>query len=415
MLTSEDRIVADWLTTSARTGRLLNALHDHARRDLAEMIVQVAPLLPAPKRDVAKELLASRDAHALVQDSIACAGWHLARGESSRRQALMVALAETAARMDATIEFQLPISDLLLPMSGIRATSHSRNPLVLSARPGEIRANWGGGQMTLDTNSNEARAVGDVYTSKTHTHAGIRILPENLMLDSVIFSDKAAFDTRSASRSRLDEIIRYLHDGVPDLFEQMQKLSICIYPVAPRSANTIRMSWSDRRARNVVCLGVGSADDTLELLIHEFAHLKLCLLQEQYDLLEDHQLPALAPWRPDRRKVDGVLHGVYVFYAVAQAFTEAREVFPWSERQSRRVALWIVCVDEGLRQLRLAGARPTAAGRILVDRISEWADAALGNVRALNPAHYAWSTRVVREHLLLAGTSMMRDPWFLAE
>jgi hypothetical protein len=57
-----------------------------------------------------------------------------------------------------------------------------------------------------------------------------------------------------------------------------------------------------------------------EMLVHEFCHNKLRLLQEVMPLISDKYLNRsifYSPWRDDPRPIDGLMHGLYVFSSIA--------------------------------------------------------------------------------------------------
>lgn len=57
-----------------------------------------------------------------------------------------------------------------------------------------------------------------------------------------------------------------------------------------------------------------------EMLVHEFCHNKLRLLQEVVPLMSDKYLNRsifYSPWRDEPRPIDGLMHGLYVFSSIA--------------------------------------------------------------------------------------------------
>jgi HEXXH motif-containing protein len=57
-----------------------------------------------------------------------------------------------------------------------------------------------------------------------------------------------------------------------------------------------------------------------EMLVHEFCHNKLRLLQEAVSLISDKYLNRsifYSPWRDEPRPIDGLMHGLYVFSSIA--------------------------------------------------------------------------------------------------
>lgn len=77
-----------------------------------------------------------------------------------------------------------------------------------------------------------------------------------------------------------------------------------------------------------------------EMLLHEFCHNKLRLLQDFVNLLIPEQLgPArfYSPWRDDPRPIDGILHGLFVFSTIAR-FWLSIEAQPHSSLEARQLA-----------------------------------------------------------------------------
>ncbi len=136
--------------------------------------------------------------------------------------------------------------------------------------------------------------------------------------------------------------------------------------------------------------------------------------KETIALLRCPDVPVKAPWRPDVRQAEGVLHGAYVFYGVASVFDAIFRRYGASRRGLRRLLVWRTCVDEGLGQLRQAAAAPTAVGEALINRLAEENGARLRELSANHPPDAAWAASAIREHLRTAGTSQSREPWFLA-
>jgi uncharacterized protein len=90
-----------------------------------------------------------------------------------------------------------------------------------------------------------------------------------------------------------------------------------IVPLAPAPGGR-GVSYTARDAFGSLAIALPPDPDTLALLIiHEFQHVKLGAMLDLYDLFDptDQRLFA-APWRPDKRPLEGLLQGTYAHVAV---------------------------------------------------------------------------------------------------
>jgi uncharacterized protein len=129
-----------------------------------------------------------------------------------------------------------------------------------------------------------------------------------------------------------------------------------VVPIRPGVAGH-RQSGTARQAFGAMALAFpGEVAMLSELLVHEMQHAKLTALSDLRDLFDrtDESLHAV-PWRPDRRPVEGLLHGTYAHLAVAELWRsrarqagdgDARDVF-------LRYRSW---TGEGIEALLGAGA-----------------------------------------------------------
>jgi HEXXH motif-containing protein len=165
-----------------------------------------------------------------------------------------------------------------------------------------------------------------------------------------------------------------LHDELADLVRVIVPL------VNPRDHGSVSSSYVNMRG--TICLS--HSDDPLlqaETLIHEFCHQKMNQLLLADALLEPGQSGQVfySPWRPDARRLRGLILGAHAFLNVARYLQKAlsRESYPLRERISimtnvaRRLfeveqAVNAVCAHADLtefgRRFMLAMARETAAG-----------------------------------------------------
>ncbi|MFF5180665.1 HEXXH motif domain-containing protein [Micromonospora sp. NPDC000316] len=112
-------------------------------------------------------------------------------------------------------------------------------------------------------------------------------------------------------------------------------------------------------------------------LAHEVQHLKLASLTDLFPLVEPGPYESFyAPWRPDPRPLEGLLHGAYAHLGVAGFWRRQR--FVERDRAARHRAevefvRWTLAVGQTLRLLA-AQPRLTAVGRHLVDGMTPVTD-----------------------------------------
>ncbi len=111
-------------------------------------------------------------------------------------------------------------------------------------------------------------------------------------------------------------------------------------------------------------------------MVHELQHSKLNALLGLVQLAEraDPEL-YFAPWRPDPRPIDGLLHGTYAFTAVAEVWAALRAYPGLASQATERFATVRAQLDRALRELDRARSL-TSAGRL-------WTDLLAGRIRRL--------------------------------
>jgi HEXXH motif-containing protein len=165
-------------------------------------------------------------------------------------------------------------------------------------------------------------------------------------------------------------------DHLPDLRAEIDLYLHAIVPVGHHPET--HRSASYREALGAVYLTLHPGVMTLaEALIHEHSHDKLHALFEIDPVIENLEGKRFrSPLRPDLRPLRGVLLAVHAFLPVARLYERMEEAghllarqrdFPARFAQIRRIN------REGAAVL-LAHARPTAAGRAVLDEIRRWID-----------------------------------------
>jgi uncharacterized protein len=145
-------------------------------------------------------------------------------------------------------------------------------------------------------------------------------------------------------------------------------MSVGLRSVVPirASPGAYRQSGTARQAFGAVALTLRDDADSLSvLLLHEMQHVKLAALCDLFDLFDrtdSRRFPV--PWRPDRRPIEGLLHGTYAHLAIAEFWrSRARRIGDGeARRQFLRNHSWVEDVIEVLLD---AGALTPAGERFV--------------------------------------------------
>jgi HEXXH motif-containing protein len=211
---------------------------------------------------------------------------------------------------------------------------------------------------------------------------------------------------------RLDVAVGLLRTAAPALYEELRQGEVRLVPLRPRPG-LLRQSCSFRSAPGLVFLNLSDPLEILDLLCHEYHHLKLFRVQEAATLLHRSAVPARAPWRPDVRTAEGVLHGTYVFFMCAWLLDALFRSFAPSDRGRTRLVVFRACIEAGLAELERVAPEPSALGRLMMDGMQAGNSVAVATLEAASPSAVEWARGVVAEHLSLVGGAQSREPWFL--
>jgi len=112
-----------------------------------------------------------------------------------------------------------------------------------------------------------------------------------------------------------------LTDYSESLVKEMTLITASATPMDADVSDTAMFSGTSSAIFGACFLSaVGEPLFVAEMLLHEFCHNKLRLLQEAVPLISDkysNRSIFYSPWRDDPRPIDGLMHGLYVFSSIA--------------------------------------------------------------------------------------------------
>src|SRR5690606_21186127 len=185
--------------------------------------------------------------------------------------------------------------------------------------------------------------------------------------NAVDLGGRPVADWVASLRDALERIRAYL----PVLRDEMDLVLHQMIPVGADDEKHLSASY--REAIGTIYLTLHPSAMTMtEAVIHELSHNKLNAMLELDPLLENAFYPLFtSPVRPDPRPLHGVLLAVHAFLPVAalyRAMIDQRDALAESDAFRARYETIVRKNREGASVL-LENARPTAAGRALLDEI----------------------------------------------
>ena len=179
-----------------------------------------------------------------------------------------------------------------------------------------------------------------------------------------------------AARGRFADVLRQafgdLSERDPGLHAEMKDLLFCLVPLKnPVDHGSVSSSYVNLRG----LIALSHSDDAVlqaETLIHEFCHQKM----NQMLVVDEILLPGqggqvfYSPWRPDARRLRGLLLGAHAFLNVARylATSLSRETYPEDQHIELmvNVALRLEQVEAALKALNGYGSFTEFGGRFLL-------------------------------------------------
>jgi HEXXH motif-containing protein len=352
-----------------------------------------------------------------------CGGIHLSANaieRSPRIQAELQALAaEASAVTGRSFSATLNATTVYFPRSGITVQADGPSDQAqISAGCGRVALSWCGERLEFEPTDSAAilepeGCPSGLTVQRSTVLGGVRVECDSAVLDLGIpdFFEVAA-PPSAADISGLERTVGLIERASPKTLAELSLVTRCVVPLAQPPGRAIHSS-SARQLPGVVYAVFSDPFEATAMVCHEYHHLKLFLLQERLALLRHPYVSTPAPWRPDIRKAEGVLHGTYVFFGIATLFDQIFDTLKPTRRGYRRLAVWRVCVEAGIRQLSSVDAQPTEAGTALLEGMEQMNVAALDKLKASHPEDAAWARSAVQAHLAVVGTDRRQEPWFL--
>lgn len=169
----------------------------------------------------------------------------------------------------------------------------------------------------------------------------------------------------------IDGALDLLREYWPEAFEDFTRFTRVIVPIYSRPDAYLAFTVSSRQG--AIYIGAAPLESTIEMLIHENAHVKLRQVQALDTLLSDpldESIRVSVPWRPDPRPLPGVFEGLYVFAHIAE-FQWRRYRMSGAPSSAQRFAQLVRDLGQAEGALQ-AGARLTDSGVRFFEGLSGW-------------------------------------------
>ena len=172
----------------------------------------------------------------------------------------------------------------------------------------------------------------------------------------------------------LQESLQRIRKYRPDMADEIHLMTDVVVPM-DTSASNLEMASGTASDMFGACF-LSTTDNPLylaEMLIHEFSHNKLRLLQD-IDMLLKPEVLGIAkyysPWRDDPRPLDGLQHGLFVFSNVAHfwldVFRDADATVGEKELARRRIGTLIFQLHYAVVEFQ-ANALLTEGGKVFLE------------------------------------------------
>jgi HEXXH motif-containing protein len=354
-------------------------------------------------------------------DIPACGGLH-GNSENDVIAAAVGCLSESSLHGECSDDIDVEITalrELVLPRSGLTITlpepcdvrcRASYNAVTITAASRELAriGHAAEGGLELLTAASGVRALNRFVASGVPVEGGYQRYGAQLPSSADVLDRPLSEE----EKDHLHIALGLLQAAAPALYDELQQEKVRVIALRPRSG-VLRQSCSFRSAPGLVFVNLSDPLEVLDLLCHEYHHLKLFRVQETATLMHRPSIPVRAPWRADWRTSEGLLHGTYVFYMCAWLLDSLFQVFSRSKRGQTRLTIFRASIEAGLAELERVKPELSPLGRSLVDAMHTGNDAAISILDASSPASVKWARRVVGDHIARVGAGEGREPWFL--
>lgn len=172
----------------------------------------------------------------------------------------------------------------------------------------------------------------------------------------------------------LGEAIDTIDAHLPDLGDELRLVMQNWVPVGADPQQHLSASYGEVIGTAYLSLHPDRAT-MLEAVVHEFSHNKLNVLWALDGVLENAFHPRFSsPVRPDPRPLHGIMLAVHAFVPVALLYERLREADHALSRKpgfSERFRTIVRGNRDGIATL-VANARPTPAGRAVIEELARW-------------------------------------------
>jgi len=412
----------EWLYPGSAGTKFESLLAEHRASDRATI-----ERLASDDGGVWRALALALDAQPDLQlELVGCAGVHFLRaapasGVDAIVRAISGNVAEVCASAGVHAEWDVrlrPGESLAFPTSGLQVTPSGSGRIAIVTEPAGVDLRYDDGSVRL-SRSQEANsrglqlASGDASVTKEPLldYGGVRLTRGGL---PALLKPPPGFTYTSRSPEPDDielvaTCLKVLERHRPELLREMQALPTWIV-LLERGQH--RLSFTADELPGVLYVNLVDPLETLDLIVHEYHHLKLDLVEARQPLLAKPTTPAVAPWRPDIRTARGVIHGAYVFMNVAHVFEPLFDAGTPSGQGRRRRVVWREAVLRACEELTSVDCGLTDFGRDLVDVMHEDAQEWLLNADGYEEER-DWAHEQVQRHNERVRAGLLPEPDYM--
>ncbi|WP_433210480.1 aKG-HExxH-type peptide beta-hydroxylase [Dactylosporangium sp. CS-047395] len=293
------------------------------------------------------------------------------RGEAADYLATIAAAAAARARMTFAIDVHSSDGTVVLPTLGAGT----------GLGPGRVRIDGAPDRITLTGPAGRADVPRPFTAAATHWEPVRRfdldgryaIAVEDLdtQRDCYPWPPRNRLDDATAARFRdtCRAAWSIISADFPEHAEGMRTALASLVPLA-HSEDVESQGATAFRAFGSLAVSLDMSAEALALsLVHEFMHMKLVAILDQYDLHAEGRRLYFAPWRSDPRPISALLHGAYAHFGVCDFWRRRRGSAP-DRSADFEFALWRRLTLRAVRTL-LDSEELTPLGRDFVRPLDE--------------------------------------------